>query len=71
MGVSDVHMKCAFCGKEFNVEVPTEGYKKWQAGEKIQKAMPNVSVDDREMLITQVCEPCSTATYDSFLEDGE
>lgn len=54
----EITITCPFCGKEYTVEVPEDGYEKWQAGEFIQNAMPNVSPEVREALISGICENC-------------
>jgi hypothetical protein len=59
---------CPFCAKSSEVSVPLSGYKAWQSGEFIQNAMPDVSADDRELLISGTCSEC----WDSmFLSDEE
>ena len=50
--------KCPWCGEEHEVEVPFEGYLAWQNGELIQVAMPQLSADEREMLISGICPSC-------------
>lgn len=59
----EVNVKCPFCGKEYTVRVPEEGYNRWQAGELIQLAMPTVSPEDREALISGICENCWINTF--------
>ena len=46
--------KCVFTGKEYSVVVPIEGYSKWKKGMLIQDALPELSVDDREFLISGI-----------------
>ena len=46
--------RCMFTGKEHTVSVPYAGFVAWQNGELIQNAMPGVSADDREFLISGV-----------------
>ena len=40
------------------IDIPEEAYKKWQNGTRIQMAMPMLSPDDREILISGICGPC-------------
>ena len=49
---------CVKC--ETIVEIPVLGpdYEKWENGELIQTAMPYLSADEREVLISGVCGPC-------------
>jgi hypothetical protein len=49
---------CPFCTREWNLEISTEAYRKWQGGALVQHAMPEVSADDRELLISGVCPQC-------------
>lgn len=45
-----------FTGKVNTREIPVtqEQIDKWQAGELIQRAMPNLSADDREFIMTGI-----------------
>ena len=54
----NIPITCPFCGKEYIVEVPEDGYYNWQDGELIQNAMPEVSPEVRESLISGICENC-------------
>ena len=49
---------CPNCHTLHNLLVNAEGFKKWQSGELIQKALPELSGDEREMLITGICGSC-------------
>lgn len=50
---------CIFCKKEHFVIVPEDKYLEWINGDKlIQNVMPEVSLDDREFLISGVCPTC-------------
>jgi hypothetical protein len=53
-GMAIVKGNCVFTGNEYQCEVPFEGLKKWQEGELIQAALPNVTADDREFLISGI-----------------
>lgn len=50
--------ECPLCGKEWYVAVPASEYLEWKKGRLIQDAMPSVSQDQREMLITGICPEC-------------
>jgi hypothetical protein len=43
---------CFVTGNEHSVNVPLAGFKKWESGMMIQAAMPGVSAEDREFLIS-------------------
>ena len=59
----EIEVTCPFCGKTYTVEVPEDGYRAWQAGELIQRAMPEVSPEVREALISGICERCWIETF--------
>ena len=44
--------KCSITHEVYKVSVPTEEYKLWRLGEKIQNVWPKMSADDREFLIS-------------------
>lgn len=44
--------KCPGCGEEGELEVSESGYIAWKGGMLIQRAMPELTVDQREQLIT-------------------
>ena len=50
--------QCPMCKEVYYVTLPLDGYKKWQEGELIQNAFPNMSADNREKLITGICSEC-------------
>ncbi len=56
-------VKCVMCHKRVVIKVDREGYYMWRAGEKIQDVLPDVSVDDREVLITELCKECWTDAF--------
>ena len=49
---------CPFCNTPHTKEFDEEQYRKYKAGTLIQDAMPNVSAEDREFLITGICPKC-------------
>lgn len=53
-----VENTCPFCGKARSIQVAGKAFMKWQEGELIQNAMPNASADDRELLMTGMCDDC-------------
>lgn len=57
--MTNVEVTCVSCGIRHIVTVPTEGYKDWLEGrKKIQHALPSVSEDDRELLMSGICPAC-------------
>lgn len=54
-----VQVRCPFCDTEYFVEVPYDGFEKWQFQKMpIQRAMPQLSARDRESLISGICSTC-------------
>lgn len=60
---------CPICGKLHTVLIPYIGYMRWQAGYKIQEAMPEVSTTDREILISGLCVTCQNEISDVTIEE--
>lgn len=59
----DVANRCPMCGKSHSVEVNLTAYEKWQNGELIQKAMPELSPIEREQLISGFCPDCQKVIF--------
>ena len=51
---STVTGKCIFIGEEYSCIIPTNELKRFLEGEHAQTAMPSVSADDREFLISGI-----------------
>lgn len=51
-GLTVVGKKCHVTGKYYTVTMPTEQWHDWMNGMLIQKAMPALSADQREFLIS-------------------
>jgi hypothetical protein len=49
---------CPGCKQTHSVRVDPLGYAEWQDGMPIQRAMPELSAPEREILITGICPPC-------------
>lgn len=65
-----IDITCNMCGEAKRVEVPTEGYTRWKTGELIQRAMPMLSRDDRELLISGTCGKCFEELFTESDEGG-
>lgn len=61
--------KHIFTGKESSMEIPVtqEQLNKWKNGELIQNAMPNISADQREFLISGMLP----GEFDGLFKDDE
>lgn len=49
---------CPLCRAEHIVEIKFDGYCRWQEGEPAQNAFPYLSAQEREYLISGLCEDC-------------
>lgn len=58
-----VDVVCPFCGKEYTITVPVKGFQEWKNGISIQRAMPELSAEDRESLISGICLECWEKTF--------
>ena len=56
-------IKCTICRQWQTVEVDPEQFKAWNSGVLIQKAFPDMSADDRELLRSQTCAKCYNAMF--------
>jgi len=53
-GLARVYGPCTFTGEEYSCLVPADGLVKFLNGEHAQTALPKVSADDREFLISGI-----------------
>lgn len=65
-----VDATCIQCRKVKRVVMPAKGYLRWRQGELIQNALPTVSKDDRELLISQTCGSCFDQLFRGDFYDG-
>lgn len=54
----DFTVYCPLCGAETVVPVDSEAVKEWDQGALIQDAMPDLTAEQREALLTGICTPC-------------
>lgn len=59
---------CPFCGHTTYIQCDKDAYDRWQNGVSIQDAMPDMTPEDREMLISGICPSCWD---DMFGEEDE
>jgi hypothetical protein len=64
-----IPVKCRSCGREFTLTVRKAGYEEWRAGTLIQRALPELSADQRELLISGICGTCFDAMFRD--DDGD
>lgn len=53
-----VAVSCRLCGDIQTLQLSYDGEKRWRSGELIQDALPELTVDERELLISGTCEKC-------------
>ena len=53
-----IHAQCAACNELHVLEVPTDDLMRWRSGELIQDALPMLSLDARELLLSGLCGKC-------------
>ena len=58
---------CRQCGTTVQISVIGPDYDRWKSGELIQDAMPYLSPDEREILISGTCGPC----FDRMFCEGD
>lgn len=54
----EVTKQCPWCSKLSTVTVDSEQYRKYDGTQPIQVAFPDLSNDDREILLTGICCEC-------------
>ena len=54
----DIKVTCRECKQAFEIAVNPDDVRKWQGGELIQRAMPYLTADERELLISGTCGSC-------------
>lgn len=53
-----MEVTCTACDRTFTIPCTDEQYKTWRGGVLIQRAMPDVPPDLRELLISGTCGEC-------------
>lgn len=66
-GVVEVSKYCRAGKHEVTIHVPVDEFMAWDSGGMIQTAMPSVTADDRELLISGTCGPC----FDKMFKEEE
>ncbi len=62
---------CPRCGKPSTLTVDDEAFETWRSGTLIQNAFPDMSADDRELLITGYHGKCWDLDFGYISEDEE
>lgn len=67
-----VAVPCRMCGKRKTFSVNVERFKRWQRGEAlIQNVLSNVSVENRELLISNTCGECFASLFPKEEDEEE
>ena len=49
---------CPICGKVNTLELDSEKYNQWKMGAHVQDVFPDLTPDERELIITGTCSKC-------------
>lgn len=63
MNTCKVEVRCPMCGKSYTVIVPHDGFIAWRNGGRIQDCLPTLSNEERESLMTGICDDCWERMY--------
>jgi len=69
MRETSIAKQCSLCKKSFTIQVNLDDFNKWEDGMVIQKAMPYLSADERELLISGYCRECFDIMMGEIEED--
>lgn len=64
-------VQCRWCHEKFEIPTTPEQMERWEKGELIQRVFPELTPDQRELLISQTCGDCWDATFAGDEEDEE
>jgi len=62
-------VRCQMCDCYKSVSCTLDQYDRWQSGEYIQNAIPQLSVDERELLMSKICGDCFDKMYEGDSDD--
>lgn len=54
---------CPICHRDGEMPVEVDGYRNWMAGTLIQRALPDLTADEREQLMTGTHPDCWDAMW--------
>lgn len=64
-----IRTTCPFCGSLNHIHAKQPQFDAWQAGALAQDAFPDMSVTDRESLISGLCPDCQALIFGSGDEE--
>ena len=63
-------IQCKFCQSFFVVSLDIDAYEKWKNDEGlIQDLMPDMKLEERELLVSQICSDCFDALFGGELDE--
>ena len=62
---------CRVCKNQVEMQVHIEDVTAWENGKLIQDAMPYLSADEREVLISGICGPCFDKMFSPAMDSEE
>lgn len=66
-----VRVECAFCHAKFSIPLTQQQQRRWERGAMIQHVIPEVSEDQRELLISGQCGKCFDAAFTELVDPTE
>jgi hypothetical protein len=66
-----LHVNCTMCDEETQITVVERDLTRWRKGELLQVAMPYLTPNEREMLISGTCEQCWTKLFGADEDDED
>lgn len=63
--------ECPLCGQQHAIEVSDMGLIAYNRGALIQDAFPDLTKEEREMLMTGICPECWIELFEDKEEDGK
>jgi len=60
-----VVVTCRLCSKVYEISLDFKGFTAWREGELIQDALPELSLGQRELLISRTCDECWKRLFSS------
>jgi hypothetical protein len=56
--MNEYKIKCIKCGRDVVIKANPDDMQKWKEGALLQRAMPYLTADEREIMVSRICGPC-------------
>lgn len=66
-----LNVQCRQCREIVALDVNEQDFAAWHRGLSVQHAMPYLTPGEREILISNICEPCFDAIFSSDESESE